>query len=219
LSSFLTLLKGKFVNNKEILEEMKQYFKVKSIEEVALKLGYKEKTASTWRSRGVSDAVYNKFKIIKSNDYINPQERVNRPSNNTNIISIPKLSIKASAGYGNNLECIDTFKSGEVIHVDKSLFKTPPKNIKAIQVDGYSMLPMLLPDSWVFFDETSSYCGEGLYVLNLDNELIVKLLQKNPINGIIKIISVNKNYESYEYDSNTSDVVFRIVGKVVRVMI
>lgn len=231
------------MNVRTFLDTKKKEFNIASDEEFSIFIGASKASMDKWIQRNKlpdkwrliigqksKEAITTKpiSKLLSSlhdEDKIEVQNFVDKidGTNHINealasIIAIPKLSIKASAGHGNNLECIDTFKSGEVIHVDKSLFKSPPKNIKAVQVDGYSMLPMLLPDSWVFFDEANSYYGEGLYVLNLDNELIVKLLQKNPINGVIKIISVNKDYESYEYDSNTSDIVFRIVGKVVRVM-
>lgn len=46
----------------------------------------------------------------------------------------------------------------------KPFLKTTPKNMKAIKVDGYSMVPMLLPDSWVVFEETHKYQGDGLYI-------------------------------------------------------
>lgn len=42
-------------------------------------------------------------------------------------------------------------------------------NIKAIRVDGYSMVPMLLPDSWVIFEERSEFKGDGLYIINYAN--------------------------------------------------
>ncbi|EIW2192513.1 helix-turn-helix transcriptional regulator, partial [Campylobacter coli] len=88
-----------------------------------------------------------------------------------------------------------------------------------IKVDGYSMVPMLLPDSWVVFEETHEYQGDGLYILNFDNQLMVKLLQLNPINKILDIISVNKDYKSYSIDLRDSQVEIIIQGKVLRSII
>ncbi|WP_334086870.1 LexA family transcriptional regulator [Helicobacter typhlonius] len=129
--------------------------------------------------------------------------------------SIPVLSIKASAGRGNDIMELESYESGEVMCIDKGFFKSPPNaKVRIIQVDGYSMIPMLLPDSWVIFEESDVWRGDGLYVLNYDNELMVKLLQKLP-NGNLEIISANKDYKSFVIERDTQSVV-RIVGKVLR---
>lgn len=125
---------------------------------------------------------------------------------------------KASAGGGNDIEGIEVYETGEIMHIDKSFFKVPPsKNVRVIQVDGYSMIPMLLPDSWVIFDEISEFKTDGLYIINYGGQLMVKLLQIAP-NGILKIISKNQDYQSYEINLKETNEFFKIVGKVIRVI-
>ncbi|HEA6929085.1 LexA family transcriptional regulator [Campylobacter sp. LMG 17559] len=136
-----------------------------------------------------------------------------------NFYSIPKLDISASAGGGNELIGLEEYETGEMLELSKAFFKTIPKNLKAIKVDGYSMVPMLLPDSWVVFEETHEYQGDGLYILNFDNQLMVKLLQLNPISKILDIISVNKDYKSYSIDLKDSQIELIIQGKVLRSII
>jgi len=134
-------------------------------------------------------------------------------------IVIPALEIKASAGDGNNLESIDAFESYAKINVDKMLFKTAPtKNMRAIQVDGYSMAPMLMPDSWVIFELDRGYDGDGLYIINWRNVLMVKKVQLDMGTGKFNIISANPDYDSYSVDPDDQSV-FRIVGKVIRAII
>lgn len=60
--------------NKAILEEMKNFFKVDSVEDVAEKLGYKRTTATTWRSKGVSNNAITRYKnlIYESNSTSTP---------------------------------------------------------------------------------------------------------------------------------------------------
>lgn len=131
---------------------------------------------------------------------------------------IKRLTCKVSAGAGNHVESIDEFETGEIIEISKLLFRTTPSSkLRAIQVDGYSMVPMLFPDSWVVFENGGEYRGEGLYVINRDNELMVKLLQIDPY-GKMSIKSVNPSYESWVIDLE-SQIVFNIVGKVVRTVI
>ncbi|MDR0666836.1 MAG: S24 family peptidase [Campylobacteraceae bacterium] len=135
---------------------------------------------------------------------------------NVDIVCIPKLSVTASAGGGNNLEAIDNFSvNGVFVGDNDTLRLSNTKNLKAIKIDGYSMLPMLLPDSWVIFNDDENFRGDGLYVLNWDNTLMVKIVQITP-NGKVEIISANRDYKSYTVDLNDSQIVFKIIGKVIR---
>jgi len=134
-------------------------------------------------------------------------------------IEVEILSVRPSAGAGSNLEAVDLFDSGEKLYIDKMLFKKPPKGkIRAMQVDGYSMVPMLFPDSWVLVDETKEFTGDGLYVINFDNILMVKLLEMNLDTGNLWVKSVNPDYDSWEIKSSDQRH-FEIFGKVVRCII
>ncbi|MDR2100128.1 MAG: S24 family peptidase [Campylobacteraceae bacterium] len=136
-----------------------------------------------------------------------------------NIICIPKLSITASAGNGNNLESIDKFEMEGILISDADTLRLDNnKNLKAIKVDGYSMIPVLLPDSWVIFNDDGNFRGDGIYVLNWDNTLMVKIIQLAP-NGKIEIISANKEYKSYIVDLEDSQIAFKIVGRVIKSII
>ena len=141
------------------------------------------------------------------------------PCNEEDTYSIPALSVKAAAGGGNNLESIDAFESFATINIDKMLFKTAPtQKLRAIQVDGYSMAPMLMPDSWVIFELDRGYDGDGLYIINWRNVLMVKKVQLNMDTGRFEIISTNPDYDSYSVDPDDQSV-FRIIGKVIRAII
>jgi len=133
-------------------------------------------------------------------------------------VSAIKLSPHVSAGNGSNIESIDSVeKMGEFV-LDICTFKTPPpKRIFAMQVDGYSMIPMVFPDSWVVFDDSTCFKGDGMYVINWRNVLMVKLLQVNS-DGMLRIVSANKDYESYTVEPDDQSV-FRIFGKVLRTII
>ncbi len=168
-------------------------------------------------SNPINDVQHSKNVTKSSNEcyLVEENENVYKSSLSQSFYSIPVLSIKASAGRGNDIMELESYESGEVMCIDKGFFKSPPNaKVRIIQVDGYSMIPMLLPDSWVIFEESDVWRGDGLYVLNYDNELMVKLLQKLP-NGNLEIISANKDYKSFVIERDTQSVV-RIVGKVLR---
>ncbi|EAJ7535682.1 helix-turn-helix transcriptional regulator [Campylobacter coli] len=170
----------------------------------------------------ISKKYFDNISKLSKKFYIDKEENAlnkDRNKQEINFYSIPKLNISASAGGGNELIGLEEYETGEMLELSKAFFKTTPKNVKAIKVDGYSMIPMLLPDSWVIFEEIHEYQGDGLYILNFDNQLMVKLLQLNPINKILDIISVNKDYKSYSIDLRDSQVEIIIQGKVLRSII
>ncbi|TKX29534.1 transcriptional regulator [Campylobacter estrildidarum] len=154
------------------------------------------------------------------NKNLSPNQTKLKKPQEESFYYIPKLNINASAGGGNEVEGLEHYESGELMAIDKAFFKTiPSTNIKAIRVDGYSMTPMLFPDSWVIFEEGSDFKGDGLYVLNYNGQLMVKLLQLNPFENILEIISVNKEYKSYSVKLDESQISVLIKGKVLRSVI
>ncbi|EAH9060050.1 LexA family transcriptional regulator, partial [Campylobacter coli] len=157
----------------------------------------------------ISKKYFDNISKLSKKFYIDKEENAlnkDRNKQEINFYSIPKLNISASAGGGNELIGLEEYETGEMLELSKAFFKTTPKNVKAIKVDGYSMIPMLLPDSWVIFEEIHEYQGDGLYILNFDNQLMVKLLQLDPISKVLDIISVNKDYKSYSLDLKDSQV-------------
>ncbi|EFB7063621.1 helix-turn-helix transcriptional regulator [Campylobacter coli] len=170
----------------------------------------------------ISKKYFDNISKLSKKFYIDKEENAlnkDRNKQEINFYSIPKLNISASAGGGNELIGLEEYETGEMLELSKAFFKTIPKNVKAIKVDGYSMIPMLLPDSWVIFEEVHEYQGDGLYILNFDNQLMVKLLQLDPISKILDIISVNKDYKSYSIDLKDSQIELIIQGKVLRSII
>lgn len=204
------------MDNKEILDEMKQYFKVKSIEEVALKLGYKEKTASTWRSRGISEAVLDKFKIIKSNDFIKNLKIPSRP-----IYSLVKEkvflnyyeNIYASAGYGSsNEELVPIKMEFDKNFLEKILNIRRFENLDIIRVVGDSMLPYIKDGEYIIVERSSDAKSGDTVIANIDGELYVKRLKKVPFEKWLKLESENNDYPAIELDTLEKLEAFAIIG-------
>lgn len=204
------------MNNKEILEEMKQYFKVKSIEDVARKLGYKESTASTWRSRGISDAVYNKFKIMKSNDYINAIGRVNRPLHtklSEKVFINFYEDISASAGYGSlNEEKAPIKMEFDKFFLEKILNIRRFDNLDIIRVTGDSMLPYINDGEFILVERQSNAKSGDTVIANIEGELYVKRLKKVPFEKWLTLESENNEYPSIELDTLEKLEAFTIIG-------
>ena len=135
-------------------------------------------------------------------------------------ILIRKLSSAVGAGESVDINGVEVYDTDILVPFSQMLFKVRPKKIdriRCMQVDGYSMVPMLFPDSWVIADVTAKFEGDGLYIINYCDNFMVKLLQKSP-NGVLHIRSVNKDYESYDIGPD-DDVQVYIVGKVLRCVI
>lgn len=125
-------------------------------------------------------------------------------------------SVKASAGGSNELDGVRSYQTGELMPIAKAFFKVPPgKNLNSMEVEGESMTPMLRSGDWVIFREDGAFTGDGLYVVNFSDQLMVKILQLTP-RGMLKIVSVNPNFQSYKIDLNETQEHFKIVGKVVK---
>ncbi|VEJ07410.1 transcriptional regulator, y4mF family [Helicobacter pullorum] len=166
-----------------------------------------------------SQNVVSQFK--KNNKILSPNiDKYPQTLNANSYYTIPKLNLTAQAGGGNEVLDLECYESGEVLTIDKAFFKAVPSNkLKAIRVEGYSMIPMLMPDSWVVFEDNRNYKGDGLYIINYAGQLMVKLLQLDPAQKILDIISVNKEYKSYSVALAESQAEVIIVGKVLRCII
>lgn len=212
-------------NIKEALQRLQKVYKVSNNRKLSEAIGVNYNTLSTWIKReSIPYDFFNKLVQEESISFdwllFGKEERHTLQANTTDSYSIPILSITASAGTtGNHLSSIDIFDTSKRLQVDKVLFKTPPTGtIKALQVDGYSMTPMLYPDSWVLFDETDVYIGDGLYIINWRDILMVKLLQVDLSTGHLRIISTNQAYDSWDIKPENQEV-FLILGKVLRCII
>lgn len=128
------------------------------------------------------------------------------------MVTAPILSVKASAGRGN--EHYEVITNGELL-IDRMLFKIIPnlKNIKAIEVEGDSMRPTLSEGDYVVIEENPEFTGDGIYVLQYDGVLLVKRLQSD-IDGI-EILSDNQNYKTRKFNPNDDQQSFNIMGKVI----
>jgi len=197
-------------SDKITIDLLKEKLKIKTDSELSIKIEVPVNTIRTWKSRGIPPKEQMKFLDMFQNE-------LPIPSPSTSTLAIPKLQATVSAGGGNHVECIDTFETSGTLIIDKDTLRINYKNLKAIKVDGYSMVPVLLPDSWVIFDDTVHYMGDGLYVINFRNVLMVKQLQINE-QGKLRIISLNKDYESYTVELDDQSI-FKIFGKVRRCII
>lgn len=187
-----------------------QWHKIKDIETGRLKL-----------SAEIASLIGEKYSIngwwlLTGKGSMKVEENIHYNVSNDTLL-IPLISGHAQAGKGNDITGIK-YEIVENMQISKSFFKTPPTgSIRVIKVDGYSMVPMLYPDTYVIFDECGEFKTDGLYIINYDDQLMVKLVQIDP-QGKLYIKSTNPEYQSWTIDIG-SQTIFKIIGKVLRVII
>jgi len=130
---------------------------------------------------------------------------------------IPLYDVKAAAGNGTVIDrehIIDflAFKQ-EWIRVQLGL---SPQDLYLIHVDGESMEPTLRPGDMILIDHrtASSLPRDGIYVLRMDDTLLVKRLQRLP-GSVVKVTSDNPAYEPFALDLKQSAAEVGIIGRVV----
>lgn len=128
--------------------------------------------------------------------------------------AVPHLSVEASAGPG-------ALPSAEAITAHfgfdrrwlRTLSQTPDK-LSVISVRGDSMHPTLGEGDDILVDtgDAAERLRDGIYVLRVDDALLVKRIARNPATGQVSIRSDNPAYPSWD-ECAPADI--HIIGRVV----
>ncbi len=145
-----------------------------------------------------------------------PVQRVATPARTRGpgMILVPKLAIGASAGAGASIE--GEAVEGEVAFDPKWLRElgADPRALSIIRVEGDSMAPTLNDGDDILVDggDAAARLRDGIYVLRMDDVLMVKRVARAPGQGRISVISDNAHYRSWD-DLPMASV--QLIGRVV----
>ncbi|MGN7929971.1 S24 family peptidase [Sphingopyxis sp. 22461] len=145
-----------------------------------------------------------------------PVQRVATPARGRGpgMILVPKLAIGASAGAGASVD--GEAVEGEVAFDPKWLrdLGADPRALSIIRVEGDSMAPTLDDGDDILVDggDAAARLRDGIYVLRMDDVLMVKRVARAPGQGRISVISDNPHYRSWD-DLPMASV--QLVGRVV----
>jgi len=91
-----------------------------------------------------------------------------------------------------------------------------PNDLYLIFVDGESMEPTLRPGDIILVDRRDAHSipRDGIYVLRMDNSLLVKRLQRLP-GRKVKVTSDNPAYEPFDLSLDAPGEDLAIIGRVV----
>lgn len=130
------------------------------------------------------------------------------------LVLVPKLAIGASAGPGASVD--GEAVEGEVAFDPRWLrdLGADPRALSIIRVEGDLMAPTLGDGDDILVDggDAAARLRDGIYVLRMDDVLMVKRIARAPGPGRVSVISDNPHYRSWD-DLPLSAI--RLVGRVI----
>lgn len=130
------------------------------------------------------------------------------------FVFIPRYDVKAAAGRG---EAIDNYNPKFTMafrnYWIKNYLNTSPENLSVIEVTGDSMEGLLNERDTILINHTKNQAGNGIYVLRIGDDLIVKRTQTLP-NKRLLVSSTNEAYAPFELDLSDPNSDVQIIGKV-----
>lgn len=131
------------------------------------------------------------------------------------FVFIPRYNVKAAAGHGAAIqnENIMHHMAFRKYWID-NVIGVCAKDLVVIGVTGDSMAGEINNGDVILINTADKHLNNGIYVIRINGDLIVKRIQKMPGNQI-QVISANKEYESYSIDLNNLPSDFECIGRVV----
>lgn len=125
--------------------------------------------------------------------------------------SVPILASKVSAGPGCEWSQSD-FRELRMPTLEKFFLGYPKDDIFAAEVVGDSMQDIDLIDGDFVFACHNLVRGNGIYVMALDTEVIVKRLEIDTVERKLRIISKNSDYPDKVVDPDRVIILGKVIG-------
>ena len=142
------------------------------------------------------------------------RDTLGKPVDISEFVFVPRYDVAAAAGHGST--AIDAepmftmaFRKYWVInhlHAD-------PKDLAVVSVTGESMAGVLNPKDVILINMADSQPVDGIYVIRLDGDLLVKHIGRGP--GGLIVSSANSAYGSWTVDPRNPPQDFAVIGRVV----
>jgi len=187
---------------KGVLNRMKEAFGVETFSDLADKLEVSSSSIDSWRARG-SVPEKNILKTSQmcgvSSEWLlnggNLKSKQEKSSQETITINFYH-DTTAAAGYG----CINGDELPEPLEISRSFLSNILglkvfKNLDIIGVQGDSMEPFISNGEYVIVERTDEARNNEIVIANVNGEVYVKRLLRDPFQKWVKLISTNKSYE------------------------
>ncbi|WP_107994144.1 XRE family transcriptional regulator [Neisseria elongata] len=142
-------------------------------------------------------------------------DTLGNPVDLSEFVFIPRYNVKVAAGHGYAVEDEKPrFTMAFRKYWIRFYLRTDPKSLSVVKVTGDSMEGVLFDGDNVLVDHSRNQPGNGLYVLRIGEELIVKRTQTLPGNHLL-VSSANEAYQPFELNLADETSGVEIIGKVV----
>lgn len=181
-----------------------------------------ERVPNAWDTQKIINAYNLTVDAFFSNDnaaIIVDGKKIEDPAGNPvdpdQFVFIPRYNVRAAAGHGAAIsnENIMHHLAFRKYWIDNELCASA-KDLVVISVAGDSMEGEIDNGDIILINTADKELNNGIYVVRIDGDLLVKRIQKL-VGGIIKVISANDAYESFSIDTNNLPSDFECIGRVV----
>jgi phage repressor protein C with HTH and peptisase S24 domain len=143
-----------------------------------------------------------------------PEELKSVSLANPEIVQIDVLDVRACCGNG-----VENFSENVIgqqmmtLPALRELTSSAPENIKIIKAIGESMMPTIHTDDIIWIDiSVKTPTSDGLYILGVGTDLLIRRIQINPFDNTATVIADNNKYMPIPRQ-NYRDI--KVVGKVI----
>lgn len=138
------------------------------------------------------------------------------PSNGNNDIALIEMfRVEAAAGRG--LEVAEYYDVTQIPILERFIYPYKANQVKAVVVKGDSMngIHICHNDIVLFVPEERE--GNGVYVISINNKVLVKRIEFNPVEHCVRVLSENEKYAPIIIKENGADVL-TVNGRVIVVL-
>lgn len=141
-------------------------------------------------------------------------DTLGNPVNIDEFVFIPHYGVQAAAGQGYLVEEeTPRFSVAFRRYWIENYITRDIQKLSVISVRGDSMAGVLNDGDTILINHSHTVPRDGLYVLRINNNLLVKRLQLMPA-GMINVISANEAYPTFEINLNNMTDNVAIIGRV-----
>ena len=178
-------------------------------------IGKSQATISKWERN--QKLRYEYLKLIA--DYFNvPISAVcddffeKKTANSENMVAIEIIATKKNV-KNQNLTIFTLGQQLMPLSMLREFTESSPKDIKIIRIENESMKPTINAGDMVWVDTSVSHPdNDGIYLINLGNNLVPKRILINPVKNSVIIKSDNPEYENFT-DNDYNHI--KVFGKVI----
>ena len=137
------------------------------------------------------------------------------PGAATGLISVKRHPVSVSAGPG---AIVSEEQGRAYFGFDerwlKALTSTPPARLSIVRVEGDSMAPTLSAGDDILVDlgDAADRVRDGIYVLRVDDAVVVKRIALHPMGGTVTVQSDNPAYPDWpDFNFNKINCIGRVI--------